>query len=294
MLLEGFAVPSNPQFVNGVPYYYLLQSHLGKQQAALNSYPWWWGGNPKDPVNGPANSAANNLAFPNTYSSYSRDYNYYGYTNKSVTLYIPAAAGANPYNFSFPFPTATLPVETAENLSYVYEWYRYDAANQLNFDHLRPMNNAPDCYVNFECVGCTLGYNLARQVYWSDYNPTNTAQDPAHLQDRLGRPLWDVPEDSPAQTSVPDAIGHLAPYMGFFQDGVYGAVFPGLCDRNAPDNTIVTRCPNHRKMTMVRAGGKDLVLRLDGSVSLIPVLDANYDWARQEPPRRGEHHQHAG
>jgi hypothetical protein len=82
--------------------------------------------------------------------------------------------------------------------------------------------------------------------------------------------------------------------------------FPGLINRNAPDNTIVTRCIHHRPYTVVRTaighgappgpldprGGplseeeivygdspRDIALRLDGSTDF--VVGLNYDWAIQ-------------
>jgi hypothetical protein len=50
-------------------------------------------------------------------------------------------------------------------------------------------------------------------------------------------------------------------------------------NRNAPDNTIITRCSHHRAYTGSPESSKDIVLRLDGSCRLVPGLA--YDWAVQ-------------
>jgi hypothetical protein len=88
-------------------------------------------------------------------------------------------------------------------------------------------------------------------------------QQVTRLLDNLGRPLWDP--GNPDQWSYD--------YMPY---GMPSASFPGLMDRNAPDNTIITRCSHHRAYTGVE---KDIVLRLDGTCKLVPGM--SYDWAIQ-------------
>ena len=143
-----------------------------------------------------------------------------------------------------------------------------------------------------------LRYYLGAQVYWPDYDPNDYDEsDPTRLSDHLNRPLW-YPTNSAWNVF-----------------GEPGEVFPGLINRNAPENTIITRCPFHRKYTVVRvrtpsSGGgrgsydpdaprmggeyedrmipekspRDIVLRLDGSCQL--VVGATYDWATQPSSMR--------
>lgn len=118
----------------------------------------------------------------------------------------------------------------------------------------------------YEYVQSYLHYHLAQWTYWYDYDYAYPDQQDYRLQDTMGRPLWD-----PADPA----------YLPF---GSPSAMFPGLINRNAPENTIITRCANHRPYTMVRydedtQSGKDIVLRLDGSAEF--VVGLTYDWATQ-------------
>jgi prepilin-type N-terminal cleavage/methylation domain-containing protein len=54
------------------------------------------------------------------------------------------------------------------------------------------------------------------------------------------------------------------------------ADFPGLINRNAPDNTVITHCPWHRTHFGKGTYARDLVVRLDSGVELISPN--TYDW----------------
>jgi len=144
-----------------------------------------------------------------------------------------------------------------DNLAFWYVWHRWDPGNRLG---VWSSGNA------YELVDAYLHYHLAQQVYWYDYSEEINLlpeQQRTRLADNLGRPLWD-PGD---------------PELDLY--GMPSSVFPGLINRNAPDNAIITRCPWHRPYTTVRTGEaespRDIVLRLDGSCTLVTGL--NYDWA---------------
>ena len=212
--------------------------------------------------------------FDEHYSSYNALYNYMGYVvveeDYSLCGY------------------ATHHMGVGDSVSYWYEWYRWDPEGRI---YATDPNR-------FQVIDEFLHYDLARQVYWYNYvdEPYNY-EDPTRLVDNLGRPLWDMGD-------APWSYGT----EGWYPYGIYSSVFPGLINRNAPDNTIVTRCPCHRAWTTVRVkpepvhpeagqhggirgqGGmnteyrqeetpRDIVLRLDGSTSL--VRGFGYDWARQ-------------
>jgi hypothetical protein len=173
-----------------------------------------------------------------------------------------------------------------ENVAYWYMWYRWDPEDKLG---------VWSSTGNFEIIDWYLHYHLAQQVYWDQYSAWDLTQG-ERLTDGMQRPLWDPGNADPASYQ----------YMPY---GMPSASFPGLINRNAPDNTIITRCTKHRKYTIVRTpvprGGppaergprrgaayettrvesdspQDVVLRLDGSCALVPGL--GYDWATQ-PPR---------
>jgi hypothetical protein len=56
-------------------------------------------------------------------------------------------------------------------------------------------------------------------------------------------------------------------------------VFPGLINHNAPESTIITRCPWHRPFSK----SADIALRLDGTVDIIPGPQyRDYNWAAQQ------------
>jgi prepilin-type N-terminal cleavage/methylation domain-containing protein len=187
--------------------------------------------------------------FTEMYSSYNAYYNYMGYVPKDGTYTV----------LGFNLPTAKTAWSTGDNIAFYYEWYRWDPENLLGYTTTPTNYNLVDQYLQFD---------LARQVYWYDF-PNNADTGTYRLRDGLGRPLWDV-----------DDTGYYTNY------GIPSAVFPGLINRNAPDNTIVTRCPNHHPFKAQKlANGKttysDIVLRLDGSVGWVSIAGANYNWAIQ-------------
>ncbi|UCC68921.1 MAG: type II secretion system protein [Armatimonadota bacterium] len=171
-----------------------------------------------------------------------------------------------------------------DNLAFWYAWHLWDPTEELGV-----WDGNPDVY---DELNKDLAYCLAQQVYWHYYDDERYAStQPTRLVDNLRRPLWD-----PANPA----------YMLY---GMPSAAFPGLINRNAPDNTIITRCIHHRPYTVVRVpvprteppsagrGGRrgppaytteivedkesarDIVLRLDGSCKLVPGL--SYNWAVQ-------------
>ena len=173
----------------------------------------------------------------------------------------------------------------ADNVAFWYEWFRWDPEDKIG--------DPIESYDWFRWVDQQLPNLLAMQVYWWDYQGPDTPDSAYRLQDVLRRPLWD-PAD-----------------VEWYPFGAYSPVFPGLINPNAPDNTIVTRCPHHRAYTKKvrlpkgtqppqqegRRGGRggsaqvtyekvrygaDIALRLDGSVELIPgPPQYEYNWATQ-------------
>jgi prepilin-type N-terminal cleavage/methylation domain-containing protein len=108
---------------------------------------------------------------------------------------------------------------------------------------------------------------LGGQV-WSGKIYTDSSHVNAHddgsgtrIFDRLynsyALPLWD------ASTNTPTAF------------------FPGLVNRNAPDNTIVTHCPYHRNwFGNTAAVQQDLIVRLAGDTEKLRL--GGYDWVVQK------------
>jgi len=146
------------------------------------------------------------------------------------------------------------------SIAYWYEWYRWDPENELQLQ--RPYRDAGGFWhegnANWYFVDQYLPRFIARQVYWSNY----AVEDGTRLTDSLQRPLWD-----------PVALEEDPLFLG-----MPSAVFPALVNDNAPENTIVTRCPHHRQYTK----RTDIALRLDGSTVMIagpPYLE--YQWAVQ-------------
>jgi len=216
--------------------------------------------------------------FVEHYSSYNRLYNWMGY------VWFPAG---DPPNYTHQFSLLDLGTEElswGDNIADRYMWYRWDPNNDLGVWGSGSV---------FELVDNYLHHHLAQQVYWYGYSAFDV-EEGTRFRDTLQRPLWDPGNPDPAAWD----------YMPY---GMPSPVFPGLINRNAPDNTIITRCPHHRRYTIVRTrirgstGGekrqpgagapafeteirevdspRDIVLRLDGSCSLVTGLD--YDWARQ-------------
>jgi prepilin-type N-terminal cleavage/methylation domain-containing protein len=285
-------------------YQFLIQEALTYDSALADSisqmylwmdYPAW---NPAWQPPFPPDYHGPGTAFPTPgkyfsqhYSSYNSYYNYVGYAGWPETPGVASPVAKEYWLLNFNWSQWML---RGENIAAVYEWYRWDPNRHLNLGQ----TDTDNCFDNCRRLNRFLHLDLAQQVFWSDYwdNPEN---NPARLADDLGRPLWDF---SPSNN--PNA-------WDYFPDGIPSAVFPGLINRNAPDNTIVTRCPHHRAWTKTRlprerdnatpdnpGGGqegqggfaytqptetaKDFVLRLDGSVQMIGVM-GGYNWAAQSP-----------
>lgn len=196
-------------------------------------------------------------SFSRLYSTYNGYYNWMGY----VYFWPPVGSGPIP---SKTYPqlgggTMPWPLKWGDNIAEVHMWSRY-------------IYNYPWYYV----------YYLGQQIYWNGYS----TDDGTRFKDGLGRPLWELADPN------------------WYPFGQPSGSFPGLVNRNAPDNTIVTRCHHHRQYTVTKmtdvgpAGGRgsqmfldtetelemeksacDIVLRLDGSAKLVPVL--GLDWAIQ-------------
>jgi type II secretory pathway pseudopilin PulG len=206
-------------------------------QAAANLY------NPPNPYF--INLWSNADFFKEHYSSYNALYNWMGYVN-----YDPASFNGNYTIWPIGSAVGGIPVtqhmDIGDSVSWWFEWFRWDPEHKLDYG-VNPSH--------FDAVDHYLYYYLAQQVYWWAYpnSPDDTA---VRLRDGLARPLWDYTDPAWNQYGEPSAV------------------FPGLINRNAPDNTIVTRCLHHRAWTPPR----DIVLRLDGSAALVR---GTYDWARQ-------------
>ena len=213
------------------------------------------------------------------YSSYNDPYNWVGYV-------------ADPAEYSL-CDLGSQYLKWGDNLAFWYAWYRWDP--EAGTEHELGVWRSADV---FDQVDYYLHYHLAQQTYWPGYDPWNL-EEGNRLQDNLHRGLWDP--GNPESSSYD--------YMPY---GMPSPVFPGLINRNAPDNAIVTRCVHHRPYTVVRtpirgSGGgsrggrrgtrggppsyeteivygespRDIVLRLDGSAEF--VVGLNYDWAVQSP-----------
>jgi len=201
-------------------------------------------------------------SFSKFYSSYNGYYNWIGY----VYFLPPSGSGDIP---SKTYPqlgggSMPWPLRWGDNIAEVHMWGRYGY-------------NYPWYYA----------YYVAQQIYWSGYDPTNpNTNDPTRFKDALGRPLWELADPN------------------WYPFGQPSGSFPGLINRNAPDNTIITRCHHHRRYTIGKvtdvgpATGRgsqmmldtqdemeleecprDIVLRLDGSAKLEPLL--SFNWAIQ-------------
>ncbi len=205
--------------------------------------------------------------FNELYSSYNLLYNYLGYIwfddpakDPTVLIDPPSKLHYKLFRVLPEVPNVTQPVFIGDNIAAIYAWYRWDPDNKLDL---------PSDPNEFIPVDEEMRYTLAMQGYWYDFvNWTNMAQEPdpdsrLRYTDDLRRYLWDIDITSPSE------FGHS--YVG-----LPSAVFPGLANRNAPENTIITRCPYHRPYSRV---AKDIVLRLDGSA--VPVPGLSYDWAAQ-------------
>jgi prepilin-type N-terminal cleavage/methylation domain-containing protein len=217
------------------------------------------------------------------YSSYNKLYNWMGY----VWFWPPGTDENGDPEYTAWYSLLDLGQEElgwGDNIADRYMWHRWDPNNDLGVWGSGSV---------FELVDRHLHYHLAQQVYWYGYDAFDLEAGD-RMKDTLQRPLWDPGNPDPAAWD----------YMPY---GMPSPVFPGLINRNAPDNTIITRCPHHRRYTITKTrikgttGGEkgqpgagapsfnttveevgspqDIVLRLGGSCSLITGLD--YDWARQ-------------
>jgi prepilin-type N-terminal cleavage/methylation domain-containing protein len=239
--------------------------------------------------------------FNELYSSYNLLYNYLGYVwfdpKTDTTVQYDPDLKVHFKSFRVrPEVNYSQRMFIGDSISAIYAWYRWDPDLKLDLD--------PDPQV-FALQDEEMRYTLGMEGYWYDFitdwtNMTQSTEDdsPLRYTDDLKRYLW----EQDTTTSVSD--------WGHSFVGLPSAVFPGLINRNAPDNTIITRCPNHRPWTttVVRRpqqqqqqqsgrrgrGGtrvevrmepdrtrtaKDIVIRLDGSAALVPGL--SYDWAVQ-------------
>lgn len=204
----------------------------------------------------------NPVYFSESYSSYNLLYNWVGYIWWKPVSTLPAEQRywSDQMRLTAGMNSKLAPwVGWADNIAFWYEWYRYDPKDVMGYrrladdtvDYTDPTFLWADQYLfNF----------LAQQVYWWDYVDLNSNPDSEwRIKDVLQRPLWDFAEPGSDPFGLPSAV------------------FPGLINRNAPENTIVTRCPHHRQFMK-----KDIVLRLDGSVETIAAPpDYEYHWAVQ-------------
>jgi prepilin-type N-terminal cleavage/methylation domain-containing protein len=182
--------------------------------------------------------------FVEHYSSYNTLYNWAGYVREEGVYSLCEYGNQRLY--------------AGENIAFWYAWHRWDPSEDLGLW---------DDVSKYVWVDNYLAYHLGQQVYWLSYtdNMYDTG-NPSRLLDNLGRPLWDP--------GNPDESAY--DYMPY---GMPSAAFPGLINRNAPDNTIITRCSHHRAYTGSAESSKDIVVRLDGSCRLVTGLA--YDWAIQ-------------
>jgi uncharacterized RDD family membrane protein YckC len=104
--------------------------------------------------------------------------------------------------------------------------------------------------------------------YWG-YNaqgqPLRNAREAAGMyhdkEDLRGQRLWVIPISS----------GPSGP----------AREFPGLVNKNAPDDTIITHCPRHQRRWLAR-GRKEIIVRLGGEVG--EAKGSSYDWVTQPTP----------
>jgi len=261
-----FQVPG--QYPNN-PYATLLYlaHNMYSNLQGVHGYPWL----DSNDLKTYGESDASKAFFQENYSSYNLLYNWIGYVwwdpNPALPVTPKKADDPARYDDQIQVLSGTTGakhrVGWADNVAFWYKWFQYDPENVLGVQ-----NNA----WTRGFVNDVLPYYLAQQVYWQYYpqtdrriyrNPSSGAFYP--LQDSLKRPLWDevAPEDE-VSTSV--------------RTGLPSGVFPGLINHNAPENTIITRCLNHRRFTK----NSDIALRLDGTAEIIPGPPyREYNWAVQ-------------
>ncbi len=206
------------------------------------------------------------------YSSYNLMYNWIGYAwwdkedpafkddplRRFFTL-MPGSTGQN----------SDRPILWSDNLAFWYKWFYWDPEDEYGL-----FSNPEGTNRGF--VNDWLQYYLPQMVYWPGYSARtilvypSRSKDPAvnsihyPLDDALKREQW-------AETLA----GEDDPY----QLGIPSGVFPGLINHNAPESTIITRCPWHRPFSK----SADIALRLDGTVDIIPGPQyRDYNWAAQQ------------
>jgi len=126
--------------------------------------------------------------------------------------------------------------------------------------------------------GANWDSRLFTQLY-SSYNETYNYWG----YDSRGKPLKQQADAEPVYADKADRLGRA-----LWSTGGPSAVFPGLANRNAPDNTIIAHCPWHSGR-LPPGARKDLIVRLDGSAMTVEI--GSYDWVAQPPtdqPRSAE------
>jgi prepilin-type N-terminal cleavage/methylation domain-containing protein len=172
-------------------------------------------------------------------------YNFFGYRGAPGTTGAPVGTG--PSYTQLRAEVGALPA-TWPGLSYADSW---SVAEQTNF------NNLIDAGLLWAGGHSTSPYSPYLDATHHNYYDGRVFDRDMNPADPYGRPLWDTDTVSPT------------------------ASFPGLYNRNAPDNAIITHCYHHRNWF----GGtptqqKDLCVRLSGDVGLLGLGD--YDWVVQK------------
>jgi prepilin-type N-terminal cleavage/methylation domain-containing protein len=124
----------------------------------------------------------------------------------------------------------------------------------------------------FDTLWATSRYFLE---HYSSYNTDHTAitivggapDGPYQLYDRNGY--------ANPGTAGGYGLSLLAP------PATFGIKYPGLCNKWAPDETVVSHCPYHRDFFGGEAGWQDVVVRVGGDATMFQV--ASYDWVNQPP-----------
>jgi prepilin-type N-terminal cleavage/methylation domain-containing protein len=186
--------------------------------------------------------------FSEHYSSYGTLYNWCGYVNSAKDYSILNAGSQE--------------IEVGESLAYWYIYHLWDPEEYFTYMGQTLREGWNGAYADE--VRSLLYLHLMQQCYCPEYVDDLTANpdDPtiSALTDALGRRMWDYADAS------------------YYPYGMPSAAFPGLVNINAPENTVITRCFHHRNKSSDVATKLDIILRLDGSCTMVNV---NYDWARQ-------------
>jgi len=218
-------------------------------------------------------SDASKAFFQENYSSYNLLYNWIGYVwwDPDSSLPVTPKKAGDPARYDAQIQilngamAAKHRVGWADNIAFWYKWFQHDPEGTVGVQNDAQKRGF---------VNDVLPYFLAQQVYWQWFPDTSkpiyrnpSIGDTWPLKDSLKRALWDqVTPDQSIETSAPTDFG------------LPSAVFPALINRNAPENTIITRCPYHRPFTK----SADIALRLDGTADIIPGPPyREYNWAAQ-------------